>query len=171
MKSSSDWVIFGSGQSLEVEDVQYVRESGANVIAVSNSYQLAPWAHALVSHDRKWWESYPEALHFRGRKFCRQAVRGTEQFTPSVPNGCNSGLMAMEIARDLFQAKRVILLGFDMHGTHFFGPHGDGLVNTTPVRFNHHIRQFNSWHGPEVINCTLNSALKKFDFVDLRGIL
>ncbi len=47
-----------------------------HVIAVSDAYKLAPWADALVSQDRPWWNYHrPE---FAGRKFSggNQAIEG-----------------------------------------------------------------------------------------------
>ncbi len=167
------WIVIASGESLTSEDLELVKKAGqenkiAGVVAVSNvGIDKAPWADFLVSHDFKWWDAYPQALDFKGRKFCRQRVPGTEQFVTSITNGCNSGLMAMEVALKIGMAKKIILLGFDMHGSHYFGPHIKPLRNTTPNRFKAHIKQFNGWKGCPVVNCNLNSSLKKFPFAKL----
>lgn len=170
-------VIIASGQSLNKHDVDMVkaaRDSGFidTVIAVSNvGIDLAPWADALVSHDSIWWAHNLCAREFSGRKFCRTHWRGTEQFIPKPKTGCNSGYMAMQVAKNVFKANRLILLGFDMHGTHYFGKHKEGLRNTSPDRFIEHIGQFDLWDGGEVINCTPSSALKKFPFEPLENVL
>jgi len=170
-------VILASGQSLTQDDVEYVRyarETGSAkaVIAVSNvGLDMAPWADTLVSHDTKWWAMNINANKFEGRKFCRHRWPKVEIFIPNPSNGCNSGYMAMQIARDIHKADKIILLGFDMHGTHYFGKHPTGLRNTTEDRFKVHISQFDGWHGPEVVNCTPNSALKKFPFLPLEKVL
>lgn len=168
------WAIIASGQSLNSNDVLYVKksmESGKinGVIAVSNvGLDIAPWADALVSHDCSWWNNNRQADNFKGRKFCRNHRYNIETFIPSIKTGCNSGLMAMDVAVKIFGAKRLILLGFDMHGTHYFGKHPKPLRNTTDSRFETHIKQFDSWNGCEVINCTPNSSLKKFPFIELK---
>lgn len=164
------WCIIATGQSLKKEDVDYVRGK-CKVIAVSNSYQIAPWADILVSHDENWWRRHPEALKFAGDKYARVKINGVNIFKPSqFPRGCNSGLMAMIIARDK-GAKKLLLLGFDMHGTHYFGPHPAGLKNTTAKRFKEHIQQFALFSGCEVINCTPNSALKRYPFARIQDVL
>lgn len=170
-------VIIASGQSLTDEDVDYVRcarETGKirGVVAVSNvGLDKAPWADALVSHDSAWWMNNKRAFDFVGRKFARQPLRKVERFLPIITNGCNSGFMAMDVARVIFKAERVILLGFDMHGTHYFGPHPLSLRNTTEARFQQHISQFDKWTGPKVINCTPGSALTQFPHAALRDII
>ena len=168
--------IIASGQSLKDEDVAYVkaaREQGkCRVIAISNvGIDKAPWADYLVSSDTAWWMNHPEALLFEGIKVSRHRYRNTTSFSPSVVNGCNSGLMAMEVANKWGDASRILLLGFDMHGTHYFGKHSGTLKNTTQQRFRIHIAQFKRWNGCEVINCTENSALKKFPFSKLQDVL
>lgn len=171
------WVVIASGHSLTKEQVELVkaaRDSGRikGVIAVSNvGLDKAPWADALVSHDSKWWHSNLEAFAFKGRKFCRMMVGRLEQYIPSPPQACNSGYMAMQVARDVFKAQRVLLLGFDMHGTHYFGNHPAGLKNPTPQKFAMYLRQFEGWQGPAVLNCTPDSALKLFPFVKIENAL
>lgn len=74
--------------------------------------------------------------------------------------------MAMCVARKL-GAKKLILLGFDMHGTHFFGKHPEPLKNATEKIFKTHIGQFNGFSGCDVVNCTQGSALQRFRFSTL----
>lgn len=170
------WVVLASGQSLTKEDVEYARQAREDgrikgFIAVSNvGIDLAPDADALVSHDGKWWANNREASGFEGRKFCNNTRYGIEVFHPSV-KGCNSGLMAMEVSFRVYGANKIILLGFDMHGTHYFGQHPKPLNNTTITRFKAHIKQFNNWKYCEVINCTPNSSLKKFPLMNLREVI
>ncbi|GAB3282618.1 hypothetical protein GCM10027347_58970 [Larkinella harenae] len=165
------YVILATGQSLTEADVEHVRGK-STVIAVSDAYRLAPWADMLVSRDTAWWTQHPEAKAFKGRKISyHDDHRDIEQIRPiGAPVSCNSGLYAMFIARDL-GASKIILLGFDLHGTHFFGPHPAPLNNTSKERFAHFIRQFRYWRGPEVINCTPNSALTQFPYQPLREVL
>lgn len=171
------WAILASGPSLTQEQVDIVKAAKddgrlSGVGAVSNvALDFAPWADFIASHDSNWWRHNPTALELGMPKFCRMRVRGVETFVPSLHHGCNSGFFAMEIAWKTFNAKKLILLGFDMHGSHYFGPHPDCLRNTPPARFEMHIRQFDSWKGPEVVNCTPDSSLKKFTFRPLSSII
>lgn len=138
---NNTWVVLASGQSLNQDQIEFVRNARKygkikGFIAVSNvGIDLAPDADALVSHDAKWWVANPKAKLFSGRKFSRMIVGGIETFMPFIRSGCNSGLMAMDVAKTIFKADRIIILGFDMHGTHYFGPHSKGLKNTTDKRF------------------------------------
>ena len=159
------WVILATGPSLRAEDAEKVI-GRCRVAAVSNAYLLAPRADILVSNDRKWWEHNPSAFDFKGRKFCSHELRGVEQFREHVHLGRNSGLMAMCVARKL-GAKKLILLGFDMHGEHFFGKHPEPLKNATEKIFKTHIGQFNGFSGCDVVNCTPDSALLRFRFSTL----
>ncbi len=164
------WAVLATGPSMSQEVADYVRGK-CKVVAVSNAYTLAPWADALVSHDRNWWRHYPDAMNFKGPKYCRFELNGTERFNPfGMPIGCNSGLMGIYLAFSL-GASKVLLLGFDMQGSHFFGRHGGNLTNTPAKRFQQHMHQFKSFKGCPVINCTPNSALKTFPMADIRDML
>jgi len=119
------WIILATGQSLNQQDVDYVKGKGV-VVAVSDAYKLAPWADMLVSHDTNWWRHHPEALNFEKPKYCYQTFNGTKMLRPEgAPTACNSGLYSMFIAKK-YGATKIILLGFDMHGTHYFGLHDHG---------------------------------------------
>lgn len=143
------------------------------VIAVSDAYQLAPWADAMASQDVAWWRAHPEAKQFAGRKFSTHLIDGVERIVPGrISNATNSGLLAMEVAK-LLGATRILLLGIDMQGSHYFGPHEHGLKNTTPARFEAMKRQFESWkaEGVEVINCNPASGLRCFPMARLEEVL
>jgi hypothetical protein len=132
-----------------------------NVVAVSDAFRLAPWADALASQDVAWWRHNPDAMEFAGRKFCgAMEVPGVERM-PGISSGSNSGLLALHVAVKL-GATRILLLGFDMRGTHYFGPHPKPLKNTTPDRYTAFQEQFRRFQprGVEILNCTPGSALK-----------
>lgn len=165
--------VLATGPSMSQEIADFVR-SRCRAIAVCNAYQLAPWADALVCGDRAWWRVHSDALAFAGRKFCAAKQEGTELLKSTIEfaPGTNSGLQAMRVARDYFGATRILLCGFDMHGSHYFGAHPAPLRNTSPPRFRVHINQFKRWRGPcEVLNCTPGSALKQFPFAELAAVL
>jgi hypothetical protein len=156
------FAVLASGPSMSQEIADAVRWK-CKVVAVADCYRLAPWADALVAHDRNWWREYPDALHFAGRKFCGWECDGTEllSFDVRLGTGLNSGLQGARVAA-MLGASRILLLGFDMHGAHFFGEHPAALPKTTPSRMQEHIRQFDRWRGPELVNCTAGSALTQF---------
>lgn len=172
-----DFVVLATGQSVTADQVEYVREvhaaGGCGAIAISDMYRRAPWADALVSHDGNWWANHPEASKFKGRRFCGGFFPGTERLeqTGEFNSGVNSGLQGMRVARDVFGASRILLVGFDMRGTHYFGSHPAPLQNTTPERFACFLRQFDGWRFGEVINCTPGSALTRFPIGELRATL
>jgi hypothetical protein len=159
------WAVIASGPSLTVELAEQVR-GRCKVIAVSNAFTIAPWADALVSNDAKWWRAYPEALKFAGRKFSGARVPGTEMIKSTMTHGVgsNSGLQGMRVARDMFGAEKILLVAFDMHGTHFFGSHKPPLKDTPPHRRKDHLNQFKKFDVRKcpVVNCTPGSALEHF---------
>jgi hypothetical protein len=160
-------VILATGPSMSQAIADYALKRADLVIAVSDAYKLAPKAHALVSSDDAWWGAHPEALEFEGEKYSVR-MPGT-QHEQSLGTGSNSGLLAMLIAQKK-GADRILLCGFDMHGTHYFGPHPEGLKNTTPHRFDVFKTQFERWKpkGLQILNCTPNSALRCYPFADLK---
>ena len=165
--------MLATGQSVTTAQIEYVHEmhaaSKCGAIAISDMYKLAPWADALVSNDPNWWRNHSEASKFQGRRFCGAFFPGTERLdsTGEFNSGVNSGLQGMRVARDVFHAGRIILVGFDMHGTHYFGKHPEPLMNTTQERFKSFLKQFDAWRYGEVINCTPGSALKRFPVGEL----
>lgn len=134
------------------------------MIVVSDAWRLAPWADALASSDAAWWKANPDALEFPGEKYGAmpdfQKVEGVARFGTS--SGTNSGLLGCMVSQSL-GATKVLLCGFDMHSSHFFGPH-KVLKNTTPARFEIFKRQFSQYKpaGVDIVNCTPNSALKAY---------
>jgi hypothetical protein len=137
----STFAILASGPSMSLAVAEQVR-GRCRAIAVSDSHRLAPWADALVAQDWAWWEVHKEAKFFAGRKFCGPSVRGgnpapVERLEPGgmIVSSTNSGLLACLVAAQVFGATRILLLGMDFHGSHFFGPHPKPLNNTSEARF------------------------------------
>lgn len=159
------FAVIATGQSLTDEQVEQVRNIPC--VAVSNAYQKAPWAMALVSADRKWWEQYKP--DFPGLKYSLANVPDVEQ-VKDLLMGSNSGLLGMEIAVRL-GATSIIMLGFDLHGTHYFGPHPNPLRNTTAARFEAFKKQIASFRKVPVYNCTPGSALTCFPMLSIQCAL
>jgi hypothetical protein len=139
---------------------------GRRVGAVGNCFELAPWADFLAANDSAWWRAHPAAHQFAGRKFSCNDVAGVER---CAMGSCswNSGVLALQVAV-LLGARRIELHGFDMQGTHFFGPYTNGLANTAPARRQIHFYQYARWAAAnphvDVVNRTPGSALTCFRF-------
>ena len=119
---------------------------------------------------------------FAGRRFSHGSAEGTERLPYCVPSGTNSGALAIKVARHL-GAKRILLLGYDGHGTHFFGPHPEQrrglfkLNNTTDKRRHIHILQHRqeaeecARAGVEVWNCSPGTAIPHYPIAQLSEAL
>jgi hypothetical protein len=148
---------------------------GAQVCAVNNACDLAPWADVIVANDAKWWREHPHAKCLTGRKFSGNRLDGIELARPSSYGpASNSGVLALDVLRNL-GASRIVMLGFDMQGTHFFGQYKNACRNTTAARRKVHILQFESWRrrnaSIDVVNATPGSALKAFPKADLSELM
>lgn len=159
-----------TGQSLTQADVDYCR-GRAKVVAVSDAIKLAPWADAMVSHDAAWWRAHPE-VDYSGPKWTAhpQGVSelGVNEFRPS---GGNSGTLGILVAQKM-GATKIVLLGADGKGTHYFGKHtGPKLKNTTPLQFSMMHKQFAKLSKLPVVNCTPGSVLTCFPKMELRQCL
>lgn len=165
------WAVLATGQSLTDEHLAAVRHLPC--VAVNNAFARAPWAQAMAAQDRTWWQAHPEAMAFAGRKFSVRDIAGVER-VPIGPlqTSSNSGLLAVHVAR-MLGATRVLLLGVDLHGTHYFGSHPEPLKNTSQKRFEHMRRQFARYprDGLEIINCSPGSALACFPRMPLEDAL
>lgn len=167
----STWAVLATGQSLTPAQVEKARAMPC--VAVSDAYKLASWAQAMVSQDKSWWRLNPEAKKFAGRKFSTRSIEGVERVTDlALRSSHNSGLLAVHVAR-MLGATRVLLLGVDLHGTHYFGPHPHPLRNTVPSRFDRFKKQFANYpRGDlEIINCSPGSALACFPMASLESFL
>jgi hypothetical protein len=167
------WAVLATGKSLNAESVEAVRHLPA--VAVSDAYKLAPWAIALASADFAWWKHHEQAQRFKGKKFTAapdwQGMHELRRI-PGVSSGINSGLLGLRVAVEL-GAKRVLLLGFDMQGDHFFGKHPTPLKNPDERRFQVFKNQFMSYRprGVEIINCNLESGLDVYPKASLADCL
>lgn len=160
----AEFDLLAPGPSASLDLAESLR--GRRVGAVGNAFQLAPFAEFMAASDRQWWKAHPEAMEFSGQRYSGHILSRVIQLPCSRTNW-NSGVLAMAVAVFL-GAKLIRLHGFDMHGTHFFGPYTNGLGNTQPARREIHKQQYAQWHrqNPQVtvINCTPGSALRCFPF-------
>lgn len=167
-----NFILVAPGESLTQAQCEEVRKADAQFIAVCDAYKLFGMPDVLVGTDRAWWDARPEVQDFTCRKFSIATVSGCERIQPNgvVNSGTNSGALAIWVAR-MLGATRILLLGYDMQGSHFFGPHTGKLKNTSPSRFAVFQSQFEQMkhhlNGIEVFNVTQGSALKAFPIIPL----
>lgn len=160
----AEFDLLAPGPSASLELAESLR--GRRVGAVGNAFELAPFAEFMAASDRQWWQKHPEAMEFQGDRYSGHMMHRVIQLPASRTNW-NSGVLALAVAAFL-GAKLIRLHGFDMHGTHFFGPYTNGLGNTPAHRREVHKKQYALWQQQNphvtVINCTPGSALRCFQF-------
>lgn len=172
-------VCLGSGPSLTPADVEAVH-GHATVVAVNDCFRAAPWAEVLYACDGKWWFWHwtKGAQTFPGLKFALDAgakkypgvqvlrntgETGLELDPTGLRAGRNSGYQAINLAVHL-GATRIVLLGYDMRGDHFFGQHPDKSKPPFPVclqRFATLVEPLKAL-GVEIVNCSRQTALTCF---------
>lgn len=161
--------ILATGPSMSAAVAERAGAASEIVVAVNDSFRLAPWADALVAQDYAWWDEYrAETDRFLGRKFSGNRINGVEQVEYSGGTGTNSGALAIFVAATRFSASEILLFGFDMAGGHFFGEHPARLKGTSERRRATFQEQFFALRerldalGVVVRNCTPGSLLKAF---------
>lgn len=186
--ASNDWsdkpvVIVASGETAKYECLADARQTH-RTIAINNSWQLAPWSDILYAHDYSWWKNNNGLLDFSGQKICGNTHYGykeewnllrvqTEPRTDKILYepagrfgfGRNSGFWALNLAVQL-KAQRIILVGFDMQGSHWHPDHSGR--NPTPHAMQSWIKSFEGsapeleTRGIDVINTSPRSAINCF---------
>lgn len=191
-------LVMGSGPSLNQAAVDLARPYVDAVIAVNDSYKLAPDATVLYAADSKWWGWHKGCVEahtvgsvkypaFTGRiKYAMaktpwypevQVLRrgpptGLSLDPATVALGHNGVYQSINVAVHL-GATRVVLLGVDMQGGHFFGHHPD----QSGPPFSLCLQRFATLVDPlkaagvEVVNCSPKSALKVFPQASLMETL
>jgi hypothetical protein len=182
-------IVAAPGPSLTPEIAEACR--GDRVISVNDAYRRLPFADVLYACDAKWWNVHGDCKGFAGEKWsshdgqgnkklkeaelyslklvCGESRKGFSLDPGRIHYGGNGGFQAVNLAI-LFGARRIVLVGFDMHGSHFFGPHPGPLRNTR--NFEKFINSFGEAARMlpahiRIVNATPGSALKCFPFVDL----
>lgn len=179
----STWAVLASGPSMSQAVADQVKH--LNCIAVNDTYRLCPWACVIYAADSEWWRQNPQALTGKAGRFSadRDKVPGVIQLRNAgrvgysscpdeVHTYSNSGAQAIQIAAKL-GARKILLLGFDFHGTHWHGEHKAPLRNTRDA-------EYPLWdtmmkflavelgrRGVDIINCTPGSRLTVFRYGDL----
>lgn len=144
----------------------------------------------MYACDADWWEI--EQPQFNGLKVSWDEVgvitlqsdssqHGLSDDPMRINAGGNSGFQACNLAV-LLGAKRIVLLGFDMHSgengkIHWHGPHPEGMKNPSHHNFSGWIARFTEAAqdfkdmGVEVINCTPGSAIRCFPMAKLEDVM
>ena len=168
------WALLAPGPSATAEQARKVQEAGIPVGAIGNAFQLVDSPAFIAATDSGWWRKYPEAKLRGCQTYAMHAVADCEQVRMPSFGTVNSGVLGLEVATRL-GATRILLLGFDMRGTHFFGPYTNGLRNTAQHQRKQHLQQYERWgranKAVEVVNCTPGSAMACFPVARLEEIL
>jgi hypothetical protein len=190
--------LLGGGPSLSGVDVERVHGRGL-VIAINNSYRLAPWSDMLYFADRRWlnpewghldgiakvWGGGPiytrAELHAEPQRSMNIGVLRHENQLPLSHNagavaGWCSGANAINVAF-LAGAQRIVLLGFD--GRSNGNWHKDHKQPVAPETYPDFIvpsfarmaLALREVPGVEVLNATRGSSLSMFSLTDLDQVL
>ena len=176
-----DVVCIASGASLTQQQCDYVKGK-ARVIAINDTFRLAPFADVFYACDHRWWEKYRKEVEPLGGERWTMDERAAKDFglfhvyaqrmeglnteRGRINHGCNGGFQAINLAYQ-FGAGRIILLGYDYQHTngkrHFFGDHPRGWGNANrPERWLEMIKTIRC--PVPVINCTAETAIPETTF-------
>lgn len=127
MMMKVDVFCIASGPSLRAADCELVRQSGAKVIAVNNSWQIAPFCDYLYAGDSKWWRTYHKEIDVPAERWTcsRDASQKYGAKLHIAGGGYNSGMRAIQFAV-MKGFKTIGLLGYDCslkNGVHWHGLH------------------------------------------------
>ena len=196
-----DWrgetvVIAASGPSQRREDIEFA-SARAKVVAINNTWKIAPAADVLYACDNSWWQCQePGYGQHAIREFCGLLVSGSSHTTQvhriahrevseavygvNLGDGGNSSYQAINIAV-LWGASRILLTGVDCMrpGEHWHGPHSTAapLANSRQSTMNKWQKAFGqiapllAARGVEVVNCTRVTALTAFPIAKLENVL
>lgn len=183
--------VIGSGASFSTRQARALaiarNAPGSNlrIIAVNDGIFPCFFADWLHAGDQQWWYWHIQHCHaFTGTKTTLAEDvpaawidgylknTGREGFDPD-PSQCRTGgssaYQAMCIAVHT-GAKRIILVGIDLHGPHYFGDHPDGIksdyASTMEPQFPKIIPTLEE-RGIAVVNASPSTRLKCFPIVDL----
>lgn len=192
-------MILASGPSLSEAQCELARvwrhassETARRVIAVNTTFRRAPWADVLYACDAPWWRVYHQevATTFKGQRWTQDPAaarlfplelipsvrgKGLGKRPGLIHQGGNGGYQAINLAYQA-GAKKMVLLGFDMQGSHWHGKYTNGLPNTAPHLFEEWIKSFDALaadleeEGVEVMNCSPSSRLTCFPLGELQKV-
>jgi hypothetical protein len=179
--------VLASGPSMSAQAADKVHQRRLATVVVNNTFALAPWADILYAADSSWWNHTSGARSFDGLKVSCEEVPGILRLRNAGRIGytdepdCvhtygNSGAQAIQIAAKA-GASRILLLGFDMQGTHWHGSHPLPLRNSSQQLMRDWCEQMAqlatalAQRSIQVLNCTPGSALTCFPMASLERVL
>jgi hypothetical protein len=177
-------VVMASGPSMSAEDSRKV--SHLPRIAVNNTYKLVEDVDIVYAADAAWWRENPQVQELNGIKVSITPLHGVHPCVPeyvrvlratgvdgfdenpsNLRTGGNSGYQAIHLAAHL-GAARILLLGYDMQGSHWHGAHNPPLKNPRREHFERWVPRFKVLNSElkkrnvDVVNCSRETALKAF---------
>ena len=186
-----DWngeacAIVASGPSAKKAGVAALK-GRMRVIAIKKSVELAPFSDVVYGCDGPWWRSVQGLMTFGGLKLAydrtvcglEYGIRQIEIPDPSsnelrfdqigtVGAGGNSGFQALNLALQ-FGADRILLVGSDMNGEHWYGRNNWMQANNPDVHcYRRWIKALTdaapkiAQRGASVINASASSELTCF---------
>lgn len=174
-------VAVAGGASLSLSQVREIGIARARnlirVISINDAVYPCWFADLAYACDATWWKYHQGLPGFDGRRLSLDysSVDGVDYLHNTGPTGFepdptglrtggNGGYQVLNLCAHL-GAAQVLLVGYDMHGSHWFGDHPDGVRRVAPNMPNR-IRHFTDLvdplteRGVEVINCSPGSALQ-----------
>lgn len=171
-----------------------------HVIGINNAYQIGTWMDMVFFGDYSWYLIHRNKLakwpkikatcspRFDTRRDNSENIKyvqkdhghrlGISSDRRKVSWNGNSGAAAISLAVHM-GAKRIILLGFDMHmmhgATHWHGGHLEKKKRKPP--FNRHLKGFPfiaqdaKQMGIEILNASPDSAIKVFRKINVKDLL
>lgn len=184
-----DWsdehcIIVAAGHSALSEPL-FAFKGAARFVTVNNSWELCPWADVHYAADLSWWQTYGDKMRTDGlRLSSSKRAKGTEyiatdrnsrginfQPEPILTWANNSGFHALNLAVK-FGCRKIHLVGFDLHGSHWHADHPSPCQNPTEQvmagwveHFNIAARQLRN-RDIQVTNANPDSRLTCFPFKD-----
>lgn len=189
-------ILFATGPSLTEEVVETIRPYKDKFVmfGCNDAYTIVDFLDEHYACDNNWWShngekfrevrpelsSWSQAVDTVLEPFNVTHIDGAHKEKLSTNNafihyGSNSGFQTLNLAY-LMGIRRFLLVGYNMRMVggkkHFFGDHPAPLNKSSP--YNQFVNAFKTVQ-PEIkqliINCTPNSALDMFTFMDLEEAL
>ncbi|MHB1086151.1 MAG: hypothetical protein ACYCZ0_00190 [Minisyncoccota bacterium] len=157
------------------------------VIAINDAVYPCWFADVGYACDKAWWDHHDGVPGFEGRRVTLRHQKnqvyegadwlnstGTDGFEPDpcgLRTAGNSGYQALNLCAHL-GAATVLLVGYDMHGTHWFGDHPESCRRAQPnqKRLASHFADLVAplaERGIRVVNCSPGSAITAFPMGDI----
>lgn len=176
--------VLASGPSLgfdDYADVKAIKESGIKTIAVNSTWKVAPFCDVIYAGDTVFWKHNDKEIDIDAVRWtCARNAMGLYRCNyraRKIKPGYNSGALAIELAANVYKAKPIILLGFDVslkHGIHHHGKHKH-TANPTMDRVKKWNQQFRCLseriEKATVYNCSRYSELGYFEKRNLIEVL